>query len=138
MPPSGDNSPPLPEEPDTPGQTLAVWAESLYLLNLLLVPGICFAVLVWLYFKHRANAPAWAVCHLRQTIAGSLWAAMLLGVVSIVVVVLSGYDSAATWVVVITYFVCFHSSLVMLGILGLAKAMAGQPYVYPLIGKKCD
>jgi hypothetical protein len=138
MPPSGDSSPPAREEPDAPGQTLAVWAESLYLLNLLLVPGIPFAVLVWLYFKHRADAPPLAVCHLRQTIDGSLWAAMLLGVVTAIVVAISDFDSEATWVVIITYFVCFHSTLVMLGIIGIAKAMAGQKFVYPLIGTRCD
>ena len=134
MPPLADSS----EEPDSPGQTLAVWAESLYLCNLLLVPGVCFAILLWLYFKHRATAPALALCHLKQTISGSLWAALLLGVVTVIVVVLSDYNSEATWVVVITYFVCFHSTLVMLGVLGLAKAMAGQPYVYPLIGRPCE
>ena len=138
MPPLGDRLPSPPEEPDAPGQTLAVWAESLYLCNLLLVPGVCFALLLWLYFKHRESAPALALCHIRQTIAGSLWAAMLLGVVTIVVVALSDYNSEATWVVVITYFVCFHSTLVMLGVLGLAKAMAGQAYVYPLIGRACE
>jgi uncharacterized Tic20 family protein len=26
----------------------------------------------------------------------------------------------------------------MFGILGLAKAMAGQTYVYPLIGRRCE
>mgnify|MGYP001407076708 CR=1 FL=1 len=120
-----------------PGLTLAVWAEALYLTNLLLLPGICFAVLLWLYFKHRASAPSLAVCHLKQTIAGSLWAGVLLGVVTVVVVALSDYSSEATWVIIITYFVCFHATLVMLGVLGLAKAMAGQTYVYPLIGKPC-
>ncbi len=29
-------------------------------------------------------------------------------------------------------------TLVLLGIFGLSKALAGQPYVYPLIGKSCD
>ena len=139
MPPLGDKLPnSLQEEPDAPGQTLAVWAESLYLCNLLLAPGFCFAFLLWLYFKQRESAPPLALCHLRQAIAGSLWAALLLGVVTVIVIALSGYDSEATWVVVITYFVCFHSTLVLLGVVGLAKAMAGQKYVYPLIGRPCE
>lgn len=110
----------------------------MYLCNLLLVPGICFALLLWLYFTRRESAPPLALCHLKQTIAGSLWAALLLGVVTVAVIALSDYNSEATWVVVITYFVCFHTTLVMLGVVGLAKAMAGQKYVYPLIGRPCE
>ena len=36
-----------------PGQTLAVVAESLYLANLLILPGIGFIALFWLWRKHR-------------------------------------------------------------------------------------
>ena len=39
-----------------------------------------------------------------------------------------------TWVLVIVYFTCVHSTLVTLGIFGLARAMAGRRYVYPWIG----
>ena len=68
MPVSEDN------EQETPGQSLAVWAETLYLANLLLVPGLAFLMLLWLYFKRSADTPALAVCHLRQAISASLWA----------------------------------------------------------------
>lgn len=134
MPPLEDKT----EEPSAPGQSLAVWAEALYLCNLLLVPGVCFVVLLWLYFKHRRSAPKLAVCHLRQTVAGSLWAGFLLGIVSLIILAFGGTHSGVTWMTLITYLVCFHTTLVMLGILGLSKAMAGQPYVYPLIGRPCD
>jgi len=136
MPPSEDKLPA--DEPDAPGQTLAIWAESLYLCNLLLVPGICFALLLWLYLKQRDTAPSLALCHLKQAVSGSVSAALLLVVVTVTVIMLSDYKSEATWVVVITYFVCFHTTLVMLGMVGLAKAMAGQKFVYPLIGRPCD
>ncbi|MFA7239532.1 MAG: hypothetical protein WC091_05410 [Sulfuricellaceae bacterium] len=138
MPPLEDKHPPTQEEPDAPGQSLAIWAEALYLCNLLLAPGICFVLLLWLYFTRRASAPALAVCHLKQAIAGSLWAGVLLGVVSLVILAFGGIYSGGVWMTLITYFVCFHTTLVMLGVLGLAKAMAGQKYVYPLIGRSCD
>lgn len=138
MPPLEDNPPPAREEPDAPGQTLAIWAQSLYLCNLLLAPGICFALLLWLYFTRRESASALALCHLKQTIAGSLWAGVLLGVVSLIILAFGGTHSGVTWMTLITYFVCFHTTLVMLGVLGLAKAMAGQKYVYPLIGRPCE
>ena len=51
------------------------------------------------------------------------------------IVFLGGYQGAWTWVVVITYFTVCHASLVLLGILGLAKAMAGQGWRFPLLGR---
>jgi hypothetical protein len=34
------------------------------------------------------------------------------------------------------YFTCIHSTLVLLGAFGLAKALAGQAWRYPLIGPR--
>ena len=123
---------------DTPGQALAVTAEALYIANLLLVPGLCFIILLRLYFKHRASAPALAVCHLRQTVSASIWAGVLLIIANLAIFLLGGYTSANTWTVAIIYFTTCHSALVLLGILGLAKAMAGQNFVYPLVGRPCN
>jgi hypothetical protein len=36
---------------------------------------------------------------------------------------------------VILYFTFCHSTLVLLGIVGLAKAMAGQCWQFPLVGR---
>ena len=36
----------------------------------------------------------------------------------------------------VLYFTLIHSTLIMFGMLGLAKAMSGKLYVFPLIGKK--
>lgn len=120
-----------------PGQRLAVVAESLYLINLLLVPGPAFAVLVWLLLRNR-EAPPLARCHLRQTVAASLWSGGLLGVFSIAVIVVAGYEMAHTWVFVVLYVITVHSMFVLLGMLGLARAMAGRHFRYPLFGMACD
>ena len=125
-------------EGNAPGQTLAVMAELLYIANLLLLPGLSFIILLRLYFKHRSSAPALAVCHLKQTVNASLWAGVLLIIANLAIVFLGGYTSAHTWTVVIIYFTTCHSTLVLLGIAGLAKAMSGQNFVYPLVGKRCD
>lgn len=133
MPLSDDES----KEPAA-GLALAVAAEALYLANLLLLPGIAFLALLALYLKHRRlDTPPLANCHLQQTLRASLWAGSLLILVSALVLILGGFGSTATWVVLILYVTCCHSSLVLLGIIGLAKALAGKPYVYPLIGKPC-
>ena len=119
---------------DPPGLALAVAAEGLYLANLLLLPGLAFAFLAVLFLRRR-GAPALAVAHLEQTFAASLWAGVLLVLVNALILLLGGYEGAHTWVLLITYFTICHSSLVVLGILGLAKALAGQCWRYPLVGR---
>ncbi len=127
--------PPLSDEAAPLGQSLALAAESLYLINLLVLPGLGFLALLWLYFRRRANAAPLAQIHLRQTVSASLWAGVLLVLVNLLIIILGGYDAAWTWVIVILYFTTVHTSLVILGILGLARALAGQPYRYPLVGR---
>jgi len=126
-----------PTEKDN-GQTLASLAEALYLMNLLLFPGLAFLLLLFLYFRNRNIAPPLARCHLRQTVAASIWAGVMIVIVNVVIVVLGGYESASTWMVVILYFVSIHAFMVFLGALGLAKAMAGQHYHYLFFGLTCS
>ena len=125
-------------EQEIPGQSLAVWAEVLYLSNLLIAPGLAFLTLLWLYFKRSPSTPVLAVCHLRQAIGASLWAGVLLVIANAAIILLGGYAAPKTWVIVIIYFTTCHSTLVLLGVLGLAKAMAGQKFVYPLVGRPCE
>lgn len=129
MPPSAADSP--------PGQGLAVVAESLFLANLLVAPGLAFATIAWLWFRHRA-APPLARCHLDQAFWVSLWGGALIVVASSAILLLGGLHWEWTWVAVIIYFTCIHSTLVVFGALGLAKAMAGKNYVYPLVGPRCE
>lgn len=124
-------------EQQTPGQRLAVVAESLYLANLLILPGIAFAVLFWLWRKHQ-DAPPLARNHLKQTFFVSLWGGALIGLFTVIFIVVGGLYWAWTWVLVIMYFTCVHSTLVVYGMLGLARAMAGKPFRYPLIGPKLE
>ena len=122
-------------EPVVPGQGLAVTAEVLYITNLLLLPGLAFIALLGVYFTKIKTAPELAGCHLRQTLSASLWAGALLLVVNIIIVLLGGYRSPNTWMVVIIYFTTCHATLVLLGVMGLARAMAGQCFRYPLVGR---
>lgn len=121
---------------EIPGQSLAILAEALYLMNLLLAPGLAFLALFWLYFtRGGVGAPLLADCHLRQTISASIWAGVGLVVINALIILFGGCISPTTWVIVILYFTIGHSSL---GVFGLAKALAGQIYVYPLVGRLCD
>lgn len=116
------------------GQRTAITAESLYLANLLLVPGLAFAALGYLFLKRRQTAGALARNHLEQAFAASCWAGLLLVVGSGVMVMIGGVEGMHTWMVVIVYFVSMHGTLVVLGVLGLARALAGKPCRYPLVG----
>ena len=127
--------PPSAEAGETPGQGLAIAAESLYLANLLLLPGISFLILAWLALRPSPSSPPLAAAHLGQTFAASLWAGALLVLVNALILLLGGYRGAHTWVLVILYFTICHSTLVLLGVVGLAKAMAGQCWRYPLVGR---
>jgi nitric oxide reductase NorQ protein len=120
------------------GRRLAIVAESLYLANLLLAPGIAFAIIAWLWLTRRSEAPALARRHLDQALFVSLWGGILLVACCGIFVLLGGLAWKWTWVLVILYFTCVHSALVTFGIIGLAKAMAGREYVYPWIGPRGD
>ncbi|BAP54634.1 hypothetical protein THII_0337 [Thioploca ingrica] len=123
------------QEPfQVPGYTLAVLAESLYLINLLLLPGLAFIILLWLYVKYENHSPPLASCHLRQTLAASIWAGLLLILINGIIIAMGGYKAPYTGVIVILYFTTCHSLLVLLGIFGLSKAMAGKLFRYPLMG----
>ncbi len=129
MPPSADSAP--------AGQGLAVAAEALFLANLLAAPGLAFLAIAWLRRRHRDAAPL-ARCHLDQAFFVSLWGGLLLVAASGAVLALGGLAWRWTWVIVILYFTTIHSTLILFGAVGLAKAMAGKPFVYPLIGPRRD
>lgn len=116
---------------------VAITAEALYLLNLLLLPGIAFILLLLLNRKHHSNASPLALCHLRQTVAASIWAGVLLVPFTILTITVGGYESIGAWTVAILYFIICHSSLILLGVFGLSRAMAGRTWRYPLIGPAC-
>lgn len=135
MPPSDDNFGVV-EEKD--GQALAVLAESLFLINLMLLPGIAFAILAGLWLKHHDSAPPLARQHLRQATLVSLWGGALIIILGGVILLAGGLDAGWTWVVLVLYFTAIHSTLILLGMYALIKAMAGQRWRFPLIGPRFE
>ncbi|MFZ5581794.1 MAG: hypothetical protein ACOZCK_03960 [Pseudomonadota bacterium] len=118
------------------GTGLAIAAEALFLVNLLALPGLAFAALAWLWWRHGGTAPLLARQHLQQTFWVSAWGGLLIVTLSAGFIALGGLNWEWTWVAVILYFTCVHSALVVGGIVGLANAMAGQPWRFPLIGPR--
>lgn len=120
------------------GQGLAVAAEALFLLNLLALPGLAFAVLagLWLHFRH--TAPPLARQHLKQATYVSFWGGLLILGLGGIILAAGGLHSAWTWVVLILYFTCIHSTLVLFGMFALIKAMNAQLWRFPLIGPRLE
>jgi len=116
------------------GGGTAIAAEALFLVNLLLLPGIGFVLLLWLWWRHREDSAPLARAHLSQAVSGSIWAGSLLIVANALILLLGGYQGPQVWVVLIIYFTVCHSMLVLCGAFGLAKAMSGQCWRYPLVG----
>lgn len=114
---------------------IAVAAESLYLLNLLLIPGLGFLLLVLLYWLSHKKVSALALNHLQQTVSASLWAGVLVVAMFGLILLLGGVDGPYTWVIAIVYFTMAHSTFILLGMVGLVKALAGQCWSYPVVGK---
>ena len=108
-------------EPQPAGVRLAVAAESLYLANLLLVPVLAFIVLAVVFLRRDKDTPPLAAAHLEQTFSASLWAGLLLVVVNAAILLLGGYRGVHTWTLIILYFTVCHSTLVLFGVVGLAK-----------------
>ncbi|RMG29106.1 MAG: hypothetical protein D6721_06930 [Gammaproteobacteria bacterium] len=113
---------------------LAVWAETLYLVNLMLAPGLAFLVLAVLYFRARRVGPL-ARNHLSQAFGVSLLGGGLLVAVVALLVAFGDLSSGTLWMWVVLYFTFIHSTLILLGVLGLVKAMNGEHFVYPLLGR---
>ncbi len=135
MPASPEPDPEAADAQQPQGIRLAITAEALYLANLLAIPVIAFLMLGVLFLRRDRNTPALAAAHIDQTFSASLWAGVLLILVNAAILFTGGYGGVHTWTLVIIYFTVCHSALVLFGVVGLAKAMAGQCWRFPLVGR---
>lgn len=120
------------------GQGFAVLVESLYLSNLLFVPVLSFIVLVFLFLTRNGSLPPLANSHLEQTISAGFKTAVMLfvGGMTTMMVRLSGVEDVTLWMIVIILFTVVHATMVLLGIVSLAKALAGKCWSYPVVGRR--
>ena len=113
---------------------LATTAEALFLINLLLLPGIGFALLVALYFGSRGGNCPLSRNHLSQTMGVSVLGAMLVVTVAALYVLLGGFGTY-TRTLAIVYVIGIHLTLVWMGAIGLARAIRGHHYSFPVLGR---
>lgn len=100
----------------------AIIYQSLYLMNLLLIPGIAFFILLWKFIKHN-NEKGWQRIHLYRSLQLSLVSGVCLILVPVLTVVFSSnFNSSLAMMLV--YFVTAHALFVLIGMLNLSRAMA--------------
>ena len=126
----------LPLTSDVPTQTSpapAIWAEGLFLLHLTLLPGIAWLALYVLKKMTRSNSPL-VRCHVDQTLRAGAWVFWGYVLLAGLIVWLGGIYQPVSWVVLEIYFPFIHGAWLMMGILGLTRAMSGQLWRFPLVG----
>lgn len=100
----------------------AIIYQSLYLSNLLLIPGLSFLVLLWFFIRNK-NQQGWQKVHLYRSVQLSVLAGFFIIIVPLIVVFTANQFEASVMVMVV-YFVTLHAAFVMLGMLNVARAMA--------------
>ena len=94
------------------------------LLNLTLLPVISFIGLLLIYTKTEADTID--RYHVTLGIKINITAAIVLFLVSSLIIFLGGFDSAWTWVYVITYFTMVHTIFIVFAVWALVRAWSGD------------
>ncbi len=102
--------------------------QSLYLANLLLLPGVSFLALLWCFFTKKTNTIS-QKAHLYRAIQLPVLAGIILAIVPTAVLLLA-QDFNAMLMIVIIYFVTFHAGFVLIGMLNLSRAMSEKPPLF--------
>lgn len=104
---------------------IALWS----ILNLTFLPGIAFILL--LMKLNKCDASSLSEYHLKFAIKLNLIAAAALILVSILMILLGGFNSGWTWVFVITYFVLVHTVFIVIAVWALIRSWAGNKVFKP-------
>ncbi len=94
------------------------------LLNLTFLPGLAF---IYLLIKLSKSDPHQIDhYHARLGIKINLFAFVILIFVSGLMIFFGGFDSAWTWVYVITYFTFVHTMFILIAVWAMIRAWSGQ------------
>ncbi|GHE83913.1 hypothetical protein [Thalassotalea profundi] len=100
----------------------AIIYQSLYLMNLLLIPGIAFFILVWQFSKNH-KIKGWQRIHLFRSLQLSLISGGCLVLIPLLIVLFSDHFNSLL-ALLLVYFVTAHALFVLVGMLNLSRAMA--------------
>lgn len=110
---------------------LPVLAPVLYLLNLLILPGLAFLVLAVLYIKYKDSDDQVARTQIVQNFYASIVSGLAIVGISTIIILIGGLSSMYSWMIMILYALSIHASLVLLGAFSFAKGVNQQAYIYP-------
>lgn len=120
----------------------SVICQSLYLTNLLLLPGVSFLIMLYFYRQYsqlktvnagtestiennkiRMRTLGIGKIHLIRSVQLSVLAGLLLAVIPLLVIYFSSQLEASVMVGLV-YFVTLHAGFILIGMLNLSRAMA--------------
>ena len=94
------------------------------ILNLTFLPGFAF---LWLLLQlKKSDQSGIARYHILFGIRLNLVALVCLGLVTALMIVFGGFNSAWTWVFVITYFTFAHTVFIVIAMWAMTKAWSGK------------
>ena len=100
-----------------------------YLLNLLLLPFVGFAALLWVYLRSE-NASSLRKLHAKAAVCMSLLGAALIGGGVAVFWLVFG-NTGNFWISAIVWSIVLHTSFVLWGMIALAQAIGDKPPYFP-------
>ncbi|MDH5433171.1 MAG: hypothetical protein OEY19_04440 [Gammaproteobacteria bacterium] len=121
-------------------QQLAYNAHLYFLLNLTFLPLIAFIWSVLRYFKQKRVMSQATRHHFLQSLVMQFFSGILLIGVSGLIVEFGGWQSPYTIMILIIYFTCIHSLLILAAVYAMSKTAGGKDYDYPMLGqlvRKC-
>jgi len=99
-------------------------AATVSLLNMTFLPVIGFLWLLYLHTNTEKNTIAYYFVVLGIKI--NIIAAVALGAVTLLAILMGGMDSPWTWVFVITYFTFVHAMFILFAVWTLIRSWTGQ------------
>ena len=107
----------------------AVVPVAWYLLNLLLLPFVGFAALLWVYLRSE-NASSLRKLHAKAAVCMSLLGAALIGGGVAVFWLVFG-NTGNFWISAIVWSIVLHTSFVLWGMIARAQAIGDKPPYFP-------
>ncbi|KAA1175930.1 hypothetical protein FWJ25_02010 [Marinobacter salinexigens] len=102
-----------------------------YLLNLLVIPVIGFAVLAWLYI-HRSENGELRQAHTQAAFFMSVIGALLIGA-GVALPWLAFGNTGHFWTFALVWAIVLHTGFVLWGMVSLAFAMSDKPPLFPSV-----
>ncbi|TPH12741.1 hypothetical protein [Litorilituus lipolyticus] len=127
------------ERETSPSTKFSIICQSLYLANLLLLPGVCFFILIYYLLQYSRltknqlpqkeakklslNTLGIGKIHLYRSVQITCLAGVMLVVFPLIVFLFSNQFEASI-MVSLFYFITLHAAFVLIGMLNLSRAMA--------------